>query len=345
MPDPEICAALDTAVATEIILSGGSGLRLEPGRDAVKAVLPLDTCEASPAGGSVEASQLARTVDVVHARHPSTQTALGVETPLSDGSYATGTLESNGRYFHFDSVSAMATMLGDTLFGGKTFTMFQYRGGVLLWYGSVIVWSSPAAGRRSTGAASGQWATGDLISFQSLQGQTQASALLTFSIAGDYKLCYKPEGSAWTVSSSKAVVVRGVTPTQYTHDGAVTTQTTESFLFASGSGMSQVKDLGDKVKIVTVSQSCATDAPAGGTTEVTDLGPSAAVGATNATASFYFTESGEYKVCYKISGRDYAQATSCQPLFCRSQALLPIFNIPPSGWAITHSTRHCTKHV
>ena len=63
----------------------------------------------------------------------------------------------------------------------------------------------------------------------------------------------------------------------------------------------------DTAKMVDKMGSCASDAAAGGTAEVTDLGPNDAKGVSNATANFTFTSTGSYKLCYKVEGGSYQQ--------------------------------------
>ena len=55
----------------------------------------------------------------------------------------------------------------------------------------------------------------------------------------------------------------------------------------------------DSVKAVAITQSC-THAAAGGSTEVTDLGPDDSQGVSSATATLSFTEGGTYKVRVRV---------------------------------------------
>ena len=60
------------------------------------------------------------------------------------------------------------------------------------------------------------------------------------------------------------------------------------------------------LQIVSSSETC-DHAPTGGTVEVTDLGPTNAEHARSAEATFVFSMSGSFIMCYKLMGGRYEQ--------------------------------------
>jgi hypothetical protein len=122
-------------------------------------------------------------------------------------------------------------------------------------------------------------------------------------------VCYKLSGITYAQVGSSTLTVNAVAPTVFSDDGAVATGAGEIITMTSGSGLKLMSTSGDAAKAVTSSGACS-DAAAGGTSEVTDLGPDNADDATQAKASFTFTIAGDYKVCYKLAGGTYAQVGS-----------------------------------
>ena len=127
---------------------------------------------------------------------------------------------------------------------------------------------------------------------------TSAEAAFTFTIAGDYKVCYKPAAGSYAQVASATLTVLGTAPTGYTDDGAVTTGGAESITFSGGTGL-DLRNGRDAAKIVAAGDTCA-NTVAGGTSQDTDLGSTDTQGALNATGVFTATIAGSYKVCYKI---------------------------------------------
>ena len=150
-------------------------------------------------------------------------------------------------------------------------------------------------------------------------GVTQAEAGFTFTVAGDYKVCYKLAGGSYAQVGSSTLTVAAVAPTAFSDDGAVTTGSSETITFLDGNGLNLLTG-GDSSKIVSSNDTCAYQV-AGGTSEVTDLGPDNSQGSVNATAAFSFTIAGSYKVCYKVAGEnDYRQVGA---------ELLIVLAVPP----------------
>ena len=94
-------------------------------------------------------------------------------------------------------------------------------------------------------------------------------------------------------------------PNSFTHDSTVVTATVERITLHGGAGL-LISSGGDAVKLVDGSGAC-TDAPGGGTTEITDLGPDDSADATTVEMDVTFTSSGSFKVCYKTANGNYVQ--------------------------------------
>ena len=76
------------------------------------------------------------------------------------------TAGDTGKYFFF-SKEDMDSMLGEDNWSGKKYVVIQE--GSQHWTGEVVIWKNNNGihGRRNTGAANGQWASGDTISLSS----------------------------------------------------------------------------------------------------------------------------------------------------------------------------------
>jgi hypothetical protein len=109
-------------------------------------------------------------------------------------------------------------------------------------------------------------------------GGTSAGVVFTFTTPGAYKVCYKLGSMSYAQVGSGAVAIAGVTPTGFTDDGSVNMGTTETVTFTSGAYMN-LGSGADSAKAVAGNGTCA-DGAAGGTSEVTDLGPDDSTGAT-----------------------------------------------------------------
>ena len=138
---------------------------------------------------------------------------------------------------------------------------------------------------------------------------TQATMTFRFSIAGDYKLCYKLAGGSYVQVGSSVLTVAAVPPQAFSNDGVMTTGGDETITFTGGSGLKLMATSGDMTKVVLSSGGCS-DVAARGTKEVTDLGPDNSNGATLAITAFKFTLAGTYKVCYRTVGGSYVQVGS-----------------------------------
>ena len=62
-------------------------------------------------------------------------------------------------------------------------------------------------------------------------------------------------------------------------------------------------------KVVSATAMC-NETAAGGTSEVSDLGPDNREAAVGATATFTFSTAAQYKVCFKVTGENYKQVPS-----------------------------------
>jgi len=113
------------------------------------------------------------------------------------------------------------------------------------------------------------------------------------SMCGNTKVCKRSlptaSPSAWSAPS-----------------GTITTGTSITMTFSGGRGLNLAAGQ-DASKMVLSSGGCSAAAAAGGTSEVTDLGPDDSTSATSASAAFTWTSAGMYKVCYKLAGGSYAQ--------------------------------------
>ena len=88
-------------------------------------------------------------------------------------------------------------------------------------------------------------------------------------------------------------------PIDYVLSGGAVAGTSVEVRFTGGIGLNLASGNGDSAKIVVSGGSCDSIA-AGGTAIASNLGPDDSTSATSATASFLFTSSGDYVVCYKL---------------------------------------------
>lgn len=74
------------------------------------------------------------------------------------------TIEPDGKYFFFSSAQ-WNSLAGNTTWSGNQFTIKQYRAGMLIWEGLVIVWNSANGvhGRKVSGSSGGQWQVNDIV--------------------------------------------------------------------------------------------------------------------------------------------------------------------------------------
>ena len=134
-------------------------------------------------------------------------------------------------------------------------------------------------------------------------GASSASFEIVFKSVGDYKLCYKLAGQTYAMVGTEMLHVLAVPPTVITYDGYVEVGTVEVFTLSGGAGL-QIGQHMDTAKAITATGSCMRDGPAGGTSEVTNLGP-ISNGTTVAIAQFSWRTSGSYQLCYKVLSGNY----------------------------------------
>jgi len=143
-------------------------------------------------------------------------------------------------------------------------------------------------------------------------GSVTASTNVTFTIPGEYTVCYKiatQTGGSWfNTQVGTNLAVSAVKPESFTANaktaGSVTTGSAITVSFAGGAGLNLAAN-GDAMKIVNVNDTCDSTA-AGGTSVVTDLSNADsnsenAIDATSAVGDVTFTTAGVYKVCYKLA--------------------------------------------
>jgi hypothetical protein len=96
------------------------------------------------------------------------------------------------------------------------------------------------------------------------------------------------------------LVVTGAPPIEFETDGLLRTEVSESIRFLNGDSLilASGKDI---AKVVGLHDLCAWNtSDAGGTINVTDLGPDDSLYASYAEATFKFTHAGIYKICYGV---------------------------------------------
>ena len=120
-------------------------------------------------------------------------------------------------------------------------------------------------------------------------------------------MCYQLGGASVykQVGSAILAVTEAVPPLSYTpstEPGAVL-NTEQTFSFSSGMKL-QLGPGKDSVKAVLATGDCIS-APAGGSSEVTNLGPDDGSSATTAEVGMTFSSEGEYRLCYRVYGGTY----------------------------------------
>eukprot|EP00929_Paragymnodinium_shiwhaense_P002867 TRINITY_DN103181_c0_g1_i1.p1 TRINITY_DN103181_c0_g1~~TRINITY_DN103181_c0_g1_i1.p1 ORF type:complete len:1048 (-),score=149.87 TRINITY_DN103181_c0_g1_i1:88-3231(-) len=123
-------------------------------------------------------------------------------------------------------------------------------------------------------------------------------ATLTFTIPGEYKICYRQgSGGSYVLLDSLGVFrVEGVSGVTISENAAVNMPVTVT-VSATDNDLN-TNPSGDRMKIVAIDDDCSRP-PAGGTQMLVDLGPDNSDAASSATGTFTFTQGGEYRVCYK----------------------------------------------
>ena len=92
---------------------------------------------------------------------------------------------------------------------------------------------------------------------------------------------------------------------------------------------------GDNAKAIGSAGDCGTDAAAGGTSIVTNLGPDDSADATSATAAFTWTSLGQYKLCYQLKGGSYTEITPLITVYGSAPTLFSTSGTVEPGAAAT----------
>jgi hypothetical protein len=127
-------------------------------------------------------------------------------------------------------------------------------------------------------------------------GSTGTTAFSTGTTTGRYV----PPGTTGTSGTTGTTGVLEYPPTLYTVDSNSVGPVVVSF--TDGSELDRRPGVGNTAKIVAENDECSSGPAAGGTGEVTNLGPDDSFGdaVTSAEATFTFTSAGTYKVCYNM---------------------------------------------
>eukprot|EP00929_Paragymnodinium_shiwhaense_P123459 TRINITY_DN9734_c0_g5_i1.p1 TRINITY_DN9734_c0_g5~~TRINITY_DN9734_c0_g5_i1.p1 ORF type:complete len:1096 (+),score=165.78 TRINITY_DN9734_c0_g5_i1:67-3354(+) len=156
----------------------------------------------------------------------------------------------------------------------------------------------------SGGAVSG---TSEITDLDPDDQSNQETSLISITLQtpGPYKMCYKVTGESYSLLAT-SLIVKGATSYERTGYGDQLAHTGELTSFTIyGNGLDQRTDIGDRAKFIDSPRVDCTGSPAGGTTEVTDLGPTDDTGQTQVTMDVTFTTLGQYQLCYKIKGGSY----------------------------------------
>ena len=300
-------AAIEIQGTETISFTGGSGLKTwddQVGGDAAKVVTSTSTCSDSAGGGTSEVTDLGP-----DDADNSTQ-ANATFTFTTGGDYKVCYKVHAGSYTQVGSSllwvgptgysddGAVTTGGTETIniVGGTGFNLSNGNGD-----SAKMVSDS---GNCSDAAGGGTSEMTDLGP-DDANGAAAATATFNFTVAGKYKLCYKVSGGTYIQVGSSLLTVIGTAPTGYSDDEVVSTGGSETIIFLGGTGLN-LRDGGDTAKVVKDADTCAYPA-AGGTSEVTNLGPDDSEGAFNATTAFTPTVAGMYKICYKVEGGTYTE--------------------------------------
>eukprot|EP00929_Paragymnodinium_shiwhaense_P095420 TRINITY_DN5652_c0_g1_i1.p1 TRINITY_DN5652_c0_g1~~TRINITY_DN5652_c0_g1_i1.p1 ORF type:complete len:1295 (+),score=207.12 TRINITY_DN5652_c0_g1_i1:95-3979(+) len=272
----------------------GIGLNRAAGGDAMKFVEDGDACTSSVAGGTAEILDLLPNdaTNVV-----STQAMITFTLP---GNFSL-CYELEGDIYR---VVATLTVKGvsdftpsSTLFLTSTTITFTGAGLDRGPIGDAVKFVSSSAADCNGAMAAGTSEFTDLAP-DDQYNQDSSSVDVTFPQGGTYRACYKMEGQSY-VRLAELIHVKGVsavTPKIVSPVAVNTFMMTGYKLDRSPSG--------DAVKFVTDNGNC-TDAAAGGSLEVTDLGPNDLTDQASVTSTISFAEPGQFKLCYKLKDEDY----------------------------------------
>ena len=304
-------ANLTTANTTAIQLNAGVRLNLGLTQDAAKVVLSTESCAAVPANGTSEIIDL----------DPGDSNEADSATVSWDiaiaGSYKVCYKLAGGVYSQVGT--ELATVYGVlpvsfahgsiTTSGSHTFDILG-GSGLNLAAGRDAAKIVFATGSCNDAAAGGS-AVGTDLGPDDRQNATSATVQFSFTLADTYMLCYKSFmgdrllGSNYTRIGTITIDVAATPPTSFATSSKVATGSTAVFVFSGGTGM-KLGPGQDQAKMVFASGSCTNNAASGGSVPVTDLGPSDSITATSANASFTFSYSGTYMMCYKLHGKGWS---------------------------------------
>ena len=227
----------------------------------------------------------------------------------------------------------------------------SFAGGYLLGLSSGGDTTKVIVASTAADTCAGDAAPGSLVSDLGTPDSSDSSLAeveFTFTLPGSYWVCYQVAGGVYGGQWKQvgaALIVSAAIPTNATGskaNGQATTDVDHVVTFTGGSGL----DLGsakNAAKAVSGSGSCS-DGPADGTTIITDLGPTNAIGAVSATGSFSWSTPGTYKMCYSLEGQvwvavgDLVVAQSSNATLQSlnvSQPISPTFRSTKTGYTVT----------
>jgi len=314
---------LTTGSEQRITLSGGAGLRLGAGQDRVKVVASGGSCADAAAGGTVEVNDLLpgdasdAIIAIVGLTFSSYGTYRLCYKPVG-GAYKLVGVSLNVTGMAVVAPTGYTTQDVPTIHGAQLFSLTGGSGLDIRAGRDMAKMVAGNASNCSVPAAGGTSEVSDLGPDEA-NSAVLATASFNFTTTGTYQLCYKAFGGNYGfVGSEVRVLAR---PQQYTSDGSVTAGTVEPIVFAGGSGL-RLGAGQDSAKMVSSAGNCS-EAPVGGTVEVTDLGPDDSEGTTTATASFTFSpnSTGVHTVCYRLAGGSYSAIG--QPVIVAAQPVGP----------------------
>ena len=291
-----------------VTFSGGSQLQLGDGKDAAKVVASSGACSQAAAGGTSVVTDLGPNdaTSAVTAMAQFVFTAVGGYKVCYKPDGASSYAQVGGSELTVTGASAWST--NQALTTGTALTITFTGTGLKLGEGQ-----DAAKAVHGDASCTGSDAAGGTVVVTNLgpddsAGATSATAEFTFSIAGTYKLCYKPNSATNFGAFPITLTVLGTAPASLSIAGPTNTGSALTMTLSGGSGLALGSNQ-DAAKAVDGSSTC-TSSSAGDSSEVLDLGPDNEVGATIATAQVKFSAAGVYYVCYKVEGGSYVQVGS-----------------------------------
>eukprot|EP00929_Paragymnodinium_shiwhaense_P025766 TRINITY_DN15513_c0_g1_i1.p1 TRINITY_DN15513_c0_g1~~TRINITY_DN15513_c0_g1_i1.p1 ORF type:complete len:1084 (+),score=249.78 TRINITY_DN15513_c0_g1_i1:148-3399(+) len=298
---PTAVDAQDTSVFA--LVGGGLSSRPSPAGDSMKFVSSTATdCSESPAGGTAEVTDLdpgdqdglsVTVASVIFTQNGNYQVCY--REALGTGAYqllaSLGTISVSGVEGVTYTANAAVNVPVKIDFTGNGNGLNSEAGG-----DTVKLVAEDTQYCDSAAAADGTTEVTDLgPGNDAATGATDVT--FTVTTPGRYKVCYKLAARPTATILQTVIVIRGVTSV---NPLSLPVLTPTTFLIR-GTGLDRRQAVGDRVKFISDSGTC-TDSPAGGSSEIRNLGPNEATDQDTAQARTTFQSIGQYKMCILLSG-------------------------------------------